>query len=327
MTSGSDPLIGLVGDVGGTHARFALADFLSPQPRLVTPMSMSCRDFARPELAINAYMDGLNLARRPDFAVIAVAGPIKDGASELTNLPWQLSETLLSRSCGFTIARLINDYTALARAAPILAPDETHPIGPDLPGAAMGTIAVLGPGTGFGVGGLIRHERADAVITTESGHMGFAPTDELEIELWRVLLGWFGRVSVERILSGPGLCNLYRALCEIENVIPGCAKPADITAAAAIGDRIASLAVDRFCSILGTVAGDIALGMNALGGVYIAGGIVPRLLPTLEGSAFRNRFEAKGRFQGYMKAIPTRAITHPYAALLGAADWWKSRWT
>jgi glucokinase len=166
---------------------------------------------------------------------------------------------------------------------------------------------------------LARDVGGHVIVSTEGGHIAFAPSDDIELQVWRILAKAFGRVSIERILSGPGLLNLHRALTEISGRETSCATPADISASAMAGDKIAIETLERFCAIFGAVAGDFALSYGAQGGVYIAGGIAPRLLDVLQQSAFRSRFEDKGRFRPYVAAIPTRVVTHPYLALMGAA--------
>ena len=179
---------------------------------------------------------------------------------------------------------------------------------------------MLGPGTGFGAAALGRDEQGSAVLVTEGGHMGFAPTDEVEVQIWRILVRRFTRVSIERVLSGPGLVNLYGALCEIADTPPVHAAPAEVLAASGAGEPLAAAALERFCSILGAVAGDLALAYGAAGGVFLAGGIAPRLLAPLNAGGFRAAFERKGRLAGYLAAIPTQVVTHPFLALIGAME-------
>jgi len=309
--------LAVVGDVGGTHARFGLADLARPELDIEQPLTFLCADHESGHAALSAYLDRIGVEALPAAAAIAVAGPVVGGAMSFTNMSWSLSEAGL-QAFGFRRATLINDYGALAVAAPHLSPADWRAIGPDLP-APDGSLAVLGAGTGFGVSLLARDGRGQAIVSTEGGHIAFAPSDEVEIQVLRILAKAFGRVSIERILSGPGLVNLHGALCEIAGLRTSCVSPADITASARAGDRAAAETLERFCAIFGAVAGDFALSYGAQGGVYIAGGIAPRLIDVMQTSAFRRRFEAKGRFADYVAAIATRVITHPYPALLGAA--------
>lgn len=180
--------------------------------------------------------------------------------------------------------------------------------------------AVLGPGTGLGVGRLMQRGSETIVIETEGGHVNFAPADACEIEILRVLLQKFSRVSAERLISGPGLVNLYSALCEIEGANAEHDTPTAITAAAVdTPDSLSGRCVERFCAMFGSFAGDIVLAHGAWDGVYLAGGITPRLLPWFENGSFRARFESKGRFESLLRSIPVHAITHPHVGLLGAA--------
>jgi glucokinase len=309
--------LGLVGDIGGTNARFALVEFDGPDPRLIEPTAYKGEDYATAEDAIEHYLQKVGV-RHPDQAVVAVAGPIEHGSVHMTNLDWRISEDSLRRAGGFRSATLINDFTAQALAAPRLSPKDLRQIGP-LPTAGEGDLAILGPGTGFGVAGMARRHGVDTPLTTEGGHIAFAPTDEIEIEILRSLAKQFGRVSVERILSGPGMEDLHLSLADAEGrkVDPLPAKRITERAIEGCTDSLAT--VDRFCAILGSTAGDIALALGARGGVFIAGGIAPRIIDLLEAGPFRARFEAKGRFVDYMQAIPTHVILHPHTALIGAA--------
>jgi glucokinase len=308
----------LVGDIGGTNARFALAEPTSGRPRLSAFRSLRCQDYPSLEGAIAAYFADQPALPRPETAVIAVAGPVVDGALNFTNLGWRVSETELEQALGFRSATLINDYAALALAAPALNDEDVHHIGPRSAGRANSTIAMIGAGTGFGASALVRDGRVEAVLTTEGGHIGYAPTDALEAEIWRILALKFGRVSVERIMSGPGLLNLHSAMLELEGRKPDCESPDAVSRLADEGDPLALRTVQLFCEIMGAVAGDFALVYGAQGGVCLAGGVAPRLIDYLEKGDFRRRFEAKGRFEAYLRAIPTMVVTQPYAALLGA---------
>lgn len=306
--------LGLVGDVGGTHVRMALARTGGGVPTLERVQETA--HGARVDLAvvIADYLAGLGARGRPGWAVIAVAGPVAHGEVSLTNAGGRLSEAELSRAIGGGRARLINDFAALALSAPVLGVGDLHPLGPVIVDRPEGSIAVIGPGTGLGVSALIRDGAHEAVAAGEGGHVGFAPTDEVEVEVWRRITAEHGRCSLERLICGPGLMALHAAL-------GGAAfeSPAVLAEAAAQGDGAAQASVRRFCEILGAAAGDAALMFGARGGVLIGGGVAPRLLRWLEEGGFRRRFEAKGRFEGYMRAIPTAVITHPHAALLGAA--------
>lgn len=310
---------GLVGDVGGTNARFALAHVEGGEIRLEAPASFKAADYPAGIDAVRAFLD--QAGERPQLAVIAAAGPIENGAVEFTNnLGWRFSEAELRRACGFSAARLINDFTAQALAIDHFRPADLHRIGPDVQAAPRATAVILGPGTGFGAGARVDDGTARAIVTGEGGHSGFAPGDEVELDIVRLLMKKFGRVSVERLVSGPGLLNLYQALAELQGEAAVCERPDQVTAEALAGTPLAKAALDRFCAILGSVAGDFALAIGARGGVYVAGGIAPGILPTLGASAFRARFESKGRMSDYLKPIPTHVVTAPHAALIGSAS-------
>lgn len=313
----TDPLL-LVGDVGGTNARFALARRVDDRPVLEHFESFPAETHPTFLDGVKAYLDGCPV--KPTGGVIAVAGPVTDGAIDLTNSPWHVSEGEL-QTLGLNPIRLINDFEALAWGAPVMPEDDLASLGGPDQGDPHAAIALVGPGTGFGVSALARdaHGR-EMALPSEGGHACFAPGDEVEDEVLRILRRRYDRVSIERLICGPGLLNLHRALAEIDGRETHIDDPAQITAQA-LEDPTSpcGATLARFCSMLGAVAGDIALTTGARGGVYIAGGIAPRILPFIQASPFRRRFERKGRFQDYMAAIPTKVILHKHAALLGAA--------
>ncbi|MFN3669071.1 MAG: glucokinase [Brevundimonas sp.] len=308
----------LVGDVGGTNARFALAHMVEGRPTLENHQSFPADAHPTFLSGVKAYIDGCE--NKPSGGVIAVAGPVTDGEIDLTNSPWRVSEAEL-QTLGLKPVRLINDFEALAWGAPVVPDDMLASLGGPEAGDPDSAIAVLGPGTGFGVSALIRDGRGgEMAMPSEGGHACFAPGDAVEDEILRILRRRYDRVSIERLICGPGLLNMHRALAEIDGRESHIDDPAQITTEALENPNShcgATLA--RFCAILGAVAGDIALTTGARGGIYIAGGIAPRILPFLKASPFRERFERKGRFQDYMAAIPTHVILHKHAALLGAA--------
>lgn len=292
-------MTGLVADIGGTNVRFARVE----RGALAGPRKFPSREFASLADAAKAYLDG-GVA---DSAVFAVAGPVEAGRVHLTNLGWELSEDALANALGIAQVRLINDFQAIALSLPHLDASDLCTIGPEID--AEGTLAIVGPGTGLGVAGFAN----GTVLVAEGGHADFAPVDDVEIGILKFLQQRFGRVSLERLLSGPGLVNLYEALGGA-----GRLSAVEITARRE-SDPKAGEAFARFCAILGTAAGNIALTLGARGGVYIAGGILPSLREAFATSAFRARFEAKGRFADYMRAIPTRLIVQDRAGLIGAA--------
>jgi glucokinase len=307
----------LAGDIGGTHARFAILERDGTAVRVRSRLDL-LDEFATFAQALRHYLNGIGRQRAPDVIALAVAGPVADGEVSLTNRNWHISEREL-RSLGFQSAHLVNDFAALAYAADRLAPADLRAIGPDIPGASAGVITVLGPGTGFGVS-CLAHFRGHAVpLATEGGHMGFAPQGSEEIAILEALARRFGRVSVERILSGPGLENLSRALDEIAGRAVRPLAAAQIVEHASKGDAACRATLSRFCAIFGAVAGDVALAHGARGGVLIAGGIAGKIEPYLMQGAFRESFETKGRLSSFVKSIPTRLIVNSDATLLGVA--------
>lgn len=309
--------VGLVGDIGGTNARLALVD---AEGKLRFPKTYASENYASLNEIIEEYLATTAGKRRPHRASLAVAGPVVDGEIQFTNLSWTVSRTELVAAFEFEAVSLLNDFAAQALAAPILEPDDLRRVGPEIRGSGDCPIAVVGPGTGFGVAALARSEHGDEVpVATEASHAGFAPYDELEVEVWRRLKAKYGRVSTERVLCGQGIHDLYVVLAELEQAAAACADEKAIYAAGQAGDALAGRTLDRFCEILGSVAGDLALAYGARGGVFIGGGIAPRLLDRIATGGFRRRFEDKGRLSDYVAGIPTYVIVHPYAALVGAA--------
>ena len=319
MTSPSPSKLNLVGDLGGTNCRLALVEAGDSGPRVLEARNLKCADFEGVEQAIGVYLGDLGLKASLGNAVIAVAGPVQGGLASSTNNNWRLSERSLE-AYGFDAASLINDYTAFALCVEHLQGSDLAVIGPDVGGDPQSTTAVLGAGTGFGASALARGLGGKTAISTEAGHASFAATDEIEAGVVDILSAEFGRVSIERLLSGPGMLNLYGALAQLRGAIRRDLTPEQIVIEARAGDALAKETVDRFCAIYGAAAGDIALTLGARGGVFLGGGIAPQLLPELRAGGFRRRFEAKGRFEAYLAAIPTRVIVHPYAALVGAAS-------
>ncbi len=316
-----EPPLGLAADIGGTNARFALVG-PGPRPRLIAQRRFACADHATLSDAVEAYLELAAPAQRPRRAVIAIAGPVDGDRFRMTNIAWHFSVSETARKLGFKSLRLVNDFTAIAHALEAFAPDDLRPVprNADIRIRFDRSLAVLGPGTGLGVGGIIREDSCATALSSEGGHIGFAPQDQSEREIERVLRERYGRVSYERLLSGPGLLALYRALATIEGGAARHRTPAEVAAAAKAGnDGLARASVLRFCAILGSFAGDLALMLGAWGGVFIAGGIVPKFPDILDASDFRTRFEDKGRFQGKLEAVATSVIMHPEPGLFGAA--------
>ncbi|HTV98309.1 MAG TPA: glucokinase [Steroidobacteraceae bacterium] len=308
----------LVGDVGGTHARFAVVQPCEVGPwRILHRLDLAER-FATFKEALRTYLERAGVTSLPPLAAIAVAGPVAAGTARFTNRGWDISEQAL-REVGFERALLINDFAALAFAVELLDERHLHAIGPPLKGPEGETITILGAGTGFGVSCLARYGDRAVPMATEGGHMSFAPGDAQELAALELMWQQAGRVSIERILSGDGLEHLYRTLEQLAGRAPAALTAAQISAAALRNEAGPRAALTMFCSIFGAVAGDLALAHGARGGVYIAGGIAEKIEGFLLQSPFRRRFEDKGRLSAYVAAIPTRLIVYPDIALLGAA--------
>lgn len=315
MPQNSTAIPDLVADIGGTNARFALVDSAG---RFYAEQTLPCADFPGPGPAIVAYLR-LAAAPLPRRAALAVATPIGGDWIQFTNNAWSFSTEAVRQELGLERLVIVNDFTALALALPLLATHERWAIGRGT-AVADAPIGLIGPGTGLGVSGLIRAGQQWIPLQTEGGHVTFSATDEREWAISRVLQRQFGHASLERLLSGPGLVNLYQALAEVEGWTAEGLMPADITARGLTDACPHCRAVlDLFCSALGTAAGNLAITLGARGGVYIGGGIVPRLGEFFARSEFRARFETKGRFSEYLATIPTWVITATNPALRGAA--------
>jgi glucokinase len=317
---------GLVADVGGTNVRFGLVDLGTPGNRtLLAPRKLVSRDYPTIIDAMTAYLSAVKPEAPISAAVLDVAGPVHNDEIVLTNLGWHFAARDLRGVLHTDRIHLINDYEAIAYAVPHLDASDLMNIGSTMPvpsnTQAWGTVAIVGPGTGLGVAGCIRTPSGVVPLVTEGGHVDFAPFDEVETEILSFLRRRFDHVSAERVLSGPGLVNLHEALSLVKGVAYEPLESHQITERAR--QAPASLCGEvfgRFCAIMGSVCGNVALVMGAREGVLIAGGILPAMAETFAASTFRERFEAKGRFSNYMKAIPTRLIVQPYAGLVGAAS-------
>ena len=306
-------------DIGGTHARFAIAELSGGSPRLGPEMTLRTADHASLGAAWQTFAahHGRPL---PRAAAIAVAAPIGAETLKLTNNPWVIRPAELGVELGLDTVTLINDFGAVAHAVGQLGPEHLAPLaGPDAPLPAEGVISVIGPGTGLGVAQLLRRAGRSHVIDTEGGHIDYAPIDAVEAAMHQHLRELYGRVSVERIVSGPGLANIHEALARIDGRSIERLDDKALWALAIEGsDPLAAKALDHFCLAFGAVAGDLALAHGA-SGVAIAGGVAPRIADHLRRSGFAARFVAKGRLAERMAHIPVRLVTHPQPGLLGAA--------
>jgi glucokinase len=309
-----------VADVGGTHARFALAEIDGGKVvGLDEPVTLKTAEHGSFQLAWQEFgrRKGIDL---PTEMAMAFAGPVGGELLKLTNNPWVIRPALIKERLGVDRYTIVNDFGAVAYAVATLSADDfRHVCGPDRPLPDQGVISIVGPGTGLGVAALLRKPDHYEVIETEGGHVDFAPLDSLEDRILAELRRSFRRVSVERIASGRGLWNLYETLGTLEGQQLKFRDDKQLWAAALDGsDSLANAALDRLCLTLGAVAGDMALAQGAVA-VVIAGGVGLRIADYLPQSGFRDRFIAKGRFERRMDEMPVKLITHPQPGLWGAA--------
>ncbi|WP_394659687.1 glucokinase [uncultured Novosphingobium sp.] len=307
-------------DIGGTHARFAIATIADDGAiTLGEPQTLHTKDHASFQTAwedFRARQGGVV----PDSVAIAIAGPVGGEVIRFTNNPWVIRPALIPEKLGVSRYTLVNDFGAVGHAvARADAAHLLHLCGPDVPLPDQGAITVIGPGTGLGVAMLLHNPAGYHVQSTEGGHIDFAPHDVIEDAILARLRQRHNRVSVERVVSGPAIVDIYQALANLEG--RAVLERGDVelwTAGTDGSDSLAAAAVDRFCMALGSAAGDFALAHGATG-VVVAGGLGYRIRDALKNSAFARRFEAKGRFAGLMAAMPVKLIIHPQPGLFGAA--------
>ena len=305
----------LVADVGGTNIRMALAaaDGLHHQ------QAWRCADFETIGAALRQFLNTAPEVAHPKRAAIAVACPAEDDWIDITNQRWSFSIEELRQELELEELQVINDFTALAASIPRLEPQDTQIIkaGQAVEHAA---IAVLGPGTGLGVSGLIWSAGRWVPLSAEGGHSTLGATNEHEWSVYEILSRDFGRVSNERVLSGPGLVNLYRALCEIAGQSPADVSPAEVVAGATANpEGLEAEAIKMFSGWLGTTASDLVLFLGARGGVYLGGGVVPKMIDVFDHRHFVERFLDKGRLRDYVEPVPVHLILNTQIALVGAA--------
>jgi glucokinase len=320
MTSRTTAACVLLADIGGTNSRFALM-----QGGGVGPVAYArVADFATVRDAIADFLS--RNAGGVEAAVLAVAGPLRNDRCVMTNSPWIIDASELRAAFGFETVHMLNDFEVLAWALPALQPADLFPLGAQA-GASGEPMLVLGPGTGFGVSCLVERRGARLAVITEAGHATLPAETEREDRVIAAMRRRLGHVSIERgALSGSGLQTLYEAIADVDGVRMPQRNAAGITAAALDGSCDLSRAtLEMFCAILGSVAGNLAVTFCARGGVYIAGGIVPRFPEFLAASGFRARFEAKGRFQDYLRPIPTSIVVKPDASFLGLKAFYEHR--
>ncbi len=315
----------LIGDIGGTHARLALATDGEPNDIRVYPTA----DITSLEETISGYLADAKISGPLARVSIAAAGPVigAKGGREVVwrSAPWTIREADLREAFACDAVDIMNDFAAQALSLPHLGPHDLKRLGEGGTSVEDGTRAVLGPGTGLGVAGLVRGGPSKSElcrwipIVGEGGHVDLAPSSDEEVVIFKILQEHHGHVSPERVISGPGLEALYQVLTALRGEPFETRSAADITEIARSGDETARHGIHLLSAWLGAVAGDVALTLGATGGVYISGGVIPALGDLFDIEAFRTRFEAKGRFEFYAKAIPTWLVTRDNPALLGLA--------
>lgn len=303
----------LLADIGGTNVRFALGRGGELGP-ITTLKAAHHSDIGS---AIRAFLETTGFDAPPQRAALACAGPVEDGLVRLTNLDWRIDAEQIQDEIGIEKVLMVNDFASVAWAIPFLQAADLHRIGGGQ-AVAGGPAVVLGPGTGLGVAGYLPRGDQGSIFTGEGGHVTMAAATDREAAVLAEARNELGHVSAERLLSGKGIERLYATLARLDGLeVPG--RPAaEITSAAtAQSCPVCREAFDMFCDLLGTIASNLALTFGAHGGVYIAGGIVPKHRDDFTASGFRRRFEAKGRFGGYLARIPTSIVMHPEPAFLG----------
>lgn len=309
----------LIGDIGGTNARFALLESVDDTPD--NYITAQTADYATIDDAIRACI--LDKGARPKSAILAVAAPIDGDEVDLTNCPWVVRPKVMIAEMGFEEVLLVNDFEAQALAVAALGPEHRQLIGGPNVAPVVASRVALGPGTGLGVAGLIHAQDTWVPVPGEGGHIDMGPRSARDYQIFPHLEALEGRISGEQLLCGRGLMNIYRSICTVDGVEPVLKTPAEITANGLPGGENAQAreTVSLFSTYLGRIAGDLALIFMAHGGVYLAGGISLRIIPALKMPEFRAAFEDKAPHTHLLREIPTYVITHPMAALAGLADY------
>lgn len=308
-------VISLVADIGGTNLRIGTTDL---DGNIYNLKLYQCNKFSGLAEIIQDYLSQIDISDAELNACFAIACPVDNDVISMTNLPWEFSKRELQATLNLTKMYFINDYTAIAHAVPLLNQEQKVQIGSG--DVVQGQpISICGPGTGLGVANVVNINKQWVSLGGEGGHVDFAPTDEIEIKILNFLLTKYKHVSYEQLLSGLGIQQIYQALMFIKGQEPEAFEAKDITQKAISNEcAVCKEALDRFCAILGNFAGNLSLTLASFGGVYIAGGIVPRFIDYIKNSDFRSRFEAKGRFESFNQTIPTFVITEPQPGLIGA---------
>lgn len=310
---GSEPTMGLIADIGATNARFALADADGIHEEKI----LACTDYPNITEAVEAYYGGINLGQKPKAGAFAMAGPVRGDWFEMTNHGWAFSIGDTQKKLNFTDLRVMNDFEAVAIAVPNMNRKFLTQFGGEKPQLEK-TIGVIGPGTGLGVASLVWGGQGYIPVPCEGGHVTMPAVTQREFDLIKTLFKKYHHISAERVCSGKGLVNLYNAIGQLDGLNLPDMEPKEISEAALNGTcPVCREALDLMLVFLGRVAGNLALTLNAFGGIYIAGGIPAKLGDYFFKSGFRDAFEAKGRYTDYMKQIPVFLINHPFIAFEG----------
>jgi len=316
----------LAGDIGGTNARLAFFDVMNGHFRLVSASVFPSREYAGLDQIVSKFVETSNL--HPDAACFGVPGPVRSGRVETSNLPWVIESARLADELSLKKTVLINDLEANAWGIATLGPEDVVSLN-QVKGNPVGNQAVISAGTGLGEAGMCWDGSQHRIFASEGGHSDFAPRNELEIELFPYLSGRYGHVSYERVVSGPGLVNVFHFLRDsgrgtepqwlTDQMVHG--DPAAAISRAALDGACAlcEQALDLFVSVFAAEAGNLALKIMATGGVYLGGGIAPKMLTKLSGPLFMHAFVGKGRMQPLLEAMPVKVITNDKTALMGAA--------
>ncbi len=310
----------LVADIGGTNARFALVTGKNQSEFTLEHIQvLSTHTFATFEDALSTYLDGIDLT--PTAACMAIAGPVNGDHVKMTNLSWEFTGKGLCDRFGFSQTLLMNDFAAVAAACPQMSESSLTVVKPGniQPNANK---AVYGPGTGLGVAGVVYTNGQWIPVPSEGGHVNIAPATPYEADVIKAAMSFLGHVSAESLVSGPGLVNLYKAVCIVEKAEAKTLEPSQISQLALDdNDPLCQKALELFISFAGSFAGNIALTYGAKGGVYIAGGIIPKILSAVQSGPYIERFKNKGPMNHYVEDIPVLLMTHTETAFVGAAAW------
>lgn len=307
----------LVADIGGTNARFALAEFAGGAPRLHDLHTLRAADFETVQDGVLTYLKGASA--HPKHACFAVAAPLDGDDITFTNSHWSFSKTQMKSEMGFAHFNVLNDFAALATGIVAVPRDFLTEVRAGTPDPKAPKL-VIGPGTGLGQAIIVPNGKQEIIVPTQGGHVSFAPRSERELDIWAILKQEHPRVTAEHLLSGRGLVSIHRALCHIEGAPSTALQPNQITQATGKNtEPLADEAVNIFCNILGAVAGDALLSTGARGGVFLAGGILPKIKDAFLASDFETHFLDKDPMQGYVAPVPVTLIGKDGAGLYGAA--------